>query len=128
MSQNELALQFYQLGFFNPQMADQSLACLSMMDFDRKDAIMQKIAENGGMMYQIARMQQQMIALAQMVDEQRGSNLADQIAAGVMGAPAPMAVDGSAGTEDVEALGGEAKEATNTKKARQRVAESTAPM
>ena len=128
MSQNELALQFYQLGFFNPQMADQSLACLSMMDFDRKDAIMQKIAQNGGMMYQMAQMQRQMIELAQMVDEQRGSNIAEQIAAGVMGAPAPMVVDGSAEAEDVEALGGEAKEATNTKKARQRVAESTAPM
>lgn len=127
MSQNELALQFYQLGFFNPQMADQSLACLSMMDFDRKDAIVQKIAQNGGMMQQMAQMQQQMLTLAQMVDEMRGGNLADQIAAGVMGAPAPMAVDGKAEAENVEALGGEAKEATNTKKARQRVAESTSP-
>jgi hypothetical protein len=128
MSQNELALQFYQLGFFNPQMADQALACLDMMDFDRKDSITQKIAQNGGMMYQMAQMQKQMLMLAQMVDEQRGSNLAEQIAAGVMGAPAPMAVDGKAETENVEALGGEAKEASNTKKARQRVAESTAPV
>ena len=46
MSQNELALQFYQAGFFNPQMADQALACLDMMDFDRKAFVEKKIREN----------------------------------------------------------------------------------
>ena len=51
MSQNELALQFYSAGFFNPQSANQALMCLDMMDFDRKDFIMQKIAQNG-MAYQ----------------------------------------------------------------------------
>jgi len=53
MSQNELALQFFGTGFFNPQMADQALACLDMMDFDRKQFIMQKIAQNGGMYQQM---------------------------------------------------------------------------
>lgn len=127
MSQNELALQFYQLGFFNPEMADQSLAALDMMDFDSKHSIMQKIAQNGGMLMQMRRMQQQMLMLAQMVDEQRGSNLAEQIAAGIAGMPAPVAVDGSADAENMEALGGGEEEASNTKKARQRVAQSTAP-
>ena len=132
MSQNELALQFYQAGFFNPQMADQALACLDMMDFDRKQFIMQKISQNGGMYQQMLMMQQQMLMLAQMVDQAKGTNLAEQIAAGITGAPAPMAVDGAAPSEDVqetEALGGKEgpKEASNTKKARQRVAESTDP-
>lgn len=49
LSQNELALQFYQLGFFNPMNAPMALACLDMMDFDRKAIIMQKIANNGQM-------------------------------------------------------------------------------
>ena len=131
MSQNELALQFYQAGFFNPQMADQALACLDMMDFDRKQFIMQKIAQNGGMYQQMLQMQQQMLMLAQMVDQSRGSNLADQIAAGITGGAAPAPVDGSApaaNVEETEALGGNEKaEASNTKKARQRVAESTDP-
>ena len=132
MSQNELALQFYQSGFFNPQMADQALACLDMMDFDRKQFIMQKIAQNGGMYQQMLMMQQQMLMLAQMVDQAKGTNLAEQIAAGITGAPAPAAVDGSAPSENVqqtEALGGDEgpKESSNTKKARQRVAESTDP-
>jgi hypothetical protein len=132
MSQNELALQFYQAGFFNPQMADQALACLDMMDFDRKQFIMQKIAQNGGMYQQMLMMQQQMLRLAQMVDQANGTNLADQVAAGIMGggvAPAPVA-GGQPGekVEDTEALGGTDKsEASNTKKARQRVAESTDP-
>ena len=131
MSQNELALQFYQAGFFNPQMADQALACLDMMDFDRKQFIMQKISQNGGMYQQMLMMQQQMLMLAQMVDQSRGTNLAEQIAAGITGGVAPAPVDGSAPAakvEETEALGGNEKgESSNTKKARQRVAESTDP-
>ena len=133
MSQNELALQFFGAGFFNPQMADQALACLDMMDFDRKQFIMQKIAQNGGMYQQMLMMQQQMLMLAKMVDQQRGSNLADQIAAGITGGQPVMPVDGGqapgAKVEETEALGGKEgpKEASNTKKARQRVAESTDP-
>jgi hypothetical protein len=130
MSQNELGLQFYNAGFFNPQMADQALACLDMMDFDRKQFIMQKISENGGMYQQMLQMQQQMLMLAQMVDQSRGTNLAEQMAASINGQPAPPLVDGSmaGNVEGTEALGGkETTEAVGTKKARQRVAESTSP-
>ena len=129
MSQNELALQFYQAGFFNPQMADQALACLDMMDFDRKHFIMQKISQNGGMFQQ---MMQQMMMLAQMVDQMRGSNLAQQLAAQYGGGQPVAPIDGnapSAKVEETAALGGSdsGKEASTTKKARQRVAESTSP-
>jgi hypothetical protein len=130
MSQNELALQFFGAGFFNPQMADQALACLDMMDFDRKQFVMQKISQNGTMYQQMLMMQQQMMQLAQMVDQARGTNLAEQIAAGVNGTPAPMIVDGNPEqVEKTEALGGKEGpgEASVTKKARQRVAESTDP-
>ena len=132
MSQNELALQFYGAGFFNPQMADQALACLDMMDFDRKHFVMQKIAQNGGMYQQMMQMQQQMIMLAQMVDQSRGSNIAEQLMAQFTGGAPVAPIDGGDATKKVEkteALGGEsgAGEASNTKKARQRVAESTSP-
>ena len=130
MSQNELALQFFGAGFFNPQIADQALACLDMMDFDRKHFIMQKIAQNGGMYQQMMMMQQQMVALAQMVDASRGSNIAEQLMA-QFGGGAPVApIDGGAPAkvDETEALGGsDTKEASTTKKARQRVAESTSP-
>ena len=132
MSQNELALQFFEAGFFNPQMADQALACLDMMDFDRKHFIMQKIAQNGGMYQQMLQMQQQMLMLAQMVDQTRGTNLAEQITAGITGGAPVAPIDGSTTpaqkVEETEALGGnDGKEASTTKKARQRVAESTSP-
>lgn len=107
MSQNELALQFFGAGFFNPQMSDQALACLEMMDFDRKQGIMQRIAQNG-MMYKAAMMMMQ-----------------QQMAPGVAGG-----TEGSAEetVEKTEALGGDGGgEAANTKKARQRVADSTSP-
>lgn len=131
MAQNELALQFFQLGFFNPQIADQALACLDMMDFDRKEFISQKISQNGGMYQQMMAMQQQMIMLAQMVDQARGSNIAEQLMAQFSGQAPVAPIDGNAqvNVEDKEALGGKegGAEASNTKKARQRVAESTDP-
>ena len=128
MSQNELALQFFGAGFFNPAIADQALACLDMMDFDRKQFIMQKIAQNGGMY-------QQMMALGQMVDASRGGNEVTAGLAAQFGMQAPPMMGGGGGqppaakVEETEALGGKEgpKEASNTKKARQRVAESTDP-
>ena len=130
MSQNELALQFFGAGFFNPQIADQALACLDMMDFDRKEFIMQKIAQNGGMYQQMMMMQQQMMMLASMVDQQRGGNEITASLANQFGIQAPQMGGGDANVnlDETEALGGNEKaEATNTKKARQRVAESTSP-
>ena len=136
MSQNELALQFYQAGFFNPQMADQALACLDMMDFDRKHFIMQKVSQNGTMYQQMMQMQQQMLMLAQLVDQSRGSNIAQQLMAQFTGGKPVAPVDGRLGgkapaenVEHTEALGGKegAKESSTTKKARERVAQSTDP-
>lgn len=46
LSQNEMALQFYSAGFFDPRLADQALGCLAMMDFDRKAVVMESIAAN----------------------------------------------------------------------------------
>jgi hypothetical protein len=132
MAQNEMALQFFGRGFFNPQLADQALACLDMMDFERKQFVVQKISQNGTMYQQMMAMQQQMVMLAQMVDQSRGSNIAEQLMAQFTGGAPVTPIDGSMNAaknvEKTEALGGEEKaEASNTKKARQRVAESTSP-
>ena len=43
ITQNELALQFFNMGFFNPQNASAALSCLEMMDFDGKERIMEHI-------------------------------------------------------------------------------------
>ena len=125
MSQNELALQFFGAGFFNPQMADQALACLDMMDFDRKHFIMQKISQNGGMYQKLM----QYMQMAMMMSQTAAPQLTQQIAMDMqsMGMAAPM-VGAAPGAAETEALGGEGTgEASTTKKARQRVAESTSP-
>lgn len=106
MAQNELALQFYNAGFFNPQLADQALACLDMMDFDRKEDIMDKIRMNGGMYQQLMQLQAMMMGMTQ-------------------GAPMPT---GAADAENVEALGGNPSEPAVVKKAKERVADSTSPV
>ena len=83
-------------------------------------------------------MQQQMVMLAQMVDQSRGSNIAEQLMAQFTGGAPVAPIDGSPNgsgkppsenVEQTEALGGKegTAEASNTKKARQRVAESTDP-
>ena len=43
LSQNELALQLYKLGFFRPEQAEQALGCMSMMDFEGREQLMQSI-------------------------------------------------------------------------------------
>lgn len=65
MANNDLALQLYGLGFFNPQMTDQATACLSVMDFDGKDEMGAIIKRNGDMFQQIQMLQQYAMTLAQ---------------------------------------------------------------
>ena len=65
VTQNELAIQFFSMGFFNPQMTDQALMCLDMMEFDGKDEIMQKVAQNGTMFQKLVQYMQLALMLAQ---------------------------------------------------------------
>ena len=44
LAQNELALQFFQLGFFRPEMERQALACLDMIRGGTQDALWQRMA------------------------------------------------------------------------------------
>ena len=43
MEYNQLALQLFQMGFFQADMADQALRCLELMDFKNKDRLMSSI-------------------------------------------------------------------------------------
>ena len=52
VSQNELALQFFKLGFFDSRLTDQALLCLEMMDFDGKDEVMQRLSQRLQLMTQ----------------------------------------------------------------------------
>ncbi len=123
LSQNELALQFYQLGFFDPTRADQALATLDMMDFDGKDEISQKIAQNGTLQQELASWQQMALALAERFDPAMADGLAQQILGADAQAQAPAA--GSAKAEmPGEGAGTEAKTVTD---AREKSQKSTQP-
>jgi hypothetical protein len=74
MSQNELALQFYNLGFFNPQLTDQALATIEMMDFEGKEKCKERIQQNGTMFDQLQQMQQTMGQMAQLMAETTGDS------------------------------------------------------
>lgn len=71
-AQNELALQFYQLGFFNPQLTDQALATIDMMDFDGKEKVRETIQNNGTMYEQLLQMQQVALSLAEQLADSTG--------------------------------------------------------
>lgn len=130
LSQNELALQFYGAGFFNPQLADQALMCLDMMDFDRKDLITEKISKNAIIYQQLLQTQQMLLSMAQIADEQGNTNYAEQVAAMITGTPSPPILNSKPPeAENKELLGGSTKasESKISQKARQQTAESTSP-
>ena len=79
LSQNELALQFYQLGFFSPGQADQALACLSIMEFEGKDQLMQQISYNGTMQKKLSVFQQYALAMTQKYEPERAGKLMSSI-------------------------------------------------
>ena len=121
LSQNELALQFFGAGFFNPQLTDQALACLEMMDFDGKEQIMQRISTNGTLYQRLMMAQQQAVAMAQLVDMKLGTNYAMQLLGGAQGTQQPM--PGS--VPDTGNSGGESSVTAN---ARKEAADRAAPV
>ena len=90
VSQNELALQFFQHGFFNPQMTDQTLMCLEMMDFDGKDGIMQKVAQMGTIFNKLVQYMQLALTFAQQVDPEAAQMIGQDIMQTMGGGAAPM--------------------------------------
>ena len=124
MAQNELALQFFQLGFFNPQMVDQTLATLDMMDFDGKDSIIQKVQENADLQQRLVEWQQLALALADRYDPVMGEGLAQQILQ-EGGQAVPQA--SAAAAEKPEINTGEMQEPKIVENARKKSEESTQP-
>ena len=48
LSQNEMAMQFYSAGLFDPARSTEALTALDMMDFNGKSALVEKVRQNGG--------------------------------------------------------------------------------
>jgi hypothetical protein len=101
MEINEMALSFYNAGFFNPQMTDQALACLNMMDFTKKEEVMQKIQENGTLQEMVLMYQQMALQLAQRIDPALAEQVANQILS-QGGQPIPQSTGMEAETTDLD--------------------------
>ena len=136
VSQNELAMQFFKMGFFNPAMTDQALMCLELMDFDGKDSVMLKVQKLGGM----AQLLQMALPLAIMAASQSNPMLAQQlmmraqqlnipIGMPMQGAPAPAAAAGGSGRlpESDNIAGIKGKEHGIVRNARERAAAASQP-
>ena len=131
LAQNEMALQFYSAGFFAPQNADAALACLDMMDFDKKDFVMQKIQQNGTLYQMLMQTQQIALRLAQALDMKEGTQLAPALMQQFQGAAQALpgsAQPGQQAAQGLAALGGSAgRESSVTRNARTKAAQSVSP-
>ena len=129
ISQNELAKEMYNLGFFNPQLADQALACLEMMMFDGKEEVIRKIAQNGTMYQQMQQMQQTMSQMAAVIAQSTGdTRLLDAV--GSMGpGEQPIVSGGNGKSAQLDAMGNATMEAASSTagKARERAAKAATP-
>ncbi len=110
ISQNELMLQFYNSGFFDPQNAQAATACLRSMDFDGKEKLIGTIQENNLLM-------QQLVKLMAIVDAQNGTQFSYS-GIGMGG--------GARRLEENPELSG--KEPAHMQKARERAQEATQPI
>jgi len=63
MAQNELAKEMYNMGFFNPQLAEQSMTALELMDFDGIEAVKEKVQQGQTLMNMVNQLMQELTML-----------------------------------------------------------------
>lgn len=128
VTQNELALQFFQYGFFNPQMTDQALMCLDMMEFDGKDGIMQKVAQNGTMFQKLIQYMQLALTFAQVAAPEMVEQIAQDVMMTMGGEGGAMMGGGSPQMFESDNIAGIGKkEPTIVANARNRASEASQP-
>ena len=127
VTQNELALQFFQMGFFNPQMTDQALMCLDLMEFDGRDDVMQKVAQNGTMFQKLVQYMQLALVFAQAARPDMVPGISQDIM-NTMGASGAMGAGGASQMVQSDHIAGIGKkEPTNVANARSRASEASQP-
>ncbi len=79
MSQNELALQFYRMGFFDPRQAEQALCCLGMMDFEGRESLCESLRGRAESYRRGIEWQQLALSLAMKYEPETARGLAARI-------------------------------------------------
>ncbi len=67
MAQNELAKEMYNMGFFNPQLAEQSMTALELMEFDGIEGVKEKVQQGQTLMNMVNQLMQELAMLKGMV-------------------------------------------------------------
>ena len=75
LAQNELAKELYNLGFFNPQLADQSLTAMELMDFDGEEKVKEKVQQGQTLMNMVGQMQQMMQKMGLIIYKTTGQDV-----------------------------------------------------
>ena len=75
LAQNELAKELYNLGFFNPQLADQSLTALELMDFDGEEKVKERVQQGMTLMNQLSQMQMMMQKMGMIIYKTTGQDV-----------------------------------------------------
>lgn len=128
IAQNELAKELYSAGIFNPELSDQALIALEMMDFEGKEEVIRKVYQNGTMLQQMQQMQAQIMQMAQIITQMTGRDMVGAVAGGQVGGQMPPESQGGSG-KGVDPIGGayqSAKTNSITDRARKNVQERTA--
>lgn len=126
IAQNELAKEMFSMGFFNPELSDQALCAVDLMDFEGKEMVRQKISQNGTLLQTVQQMQLQMQKMAAIIDAQNGTSVTTEVA-GMMprvGAAGGSNADGTAAAMDAI---GEKEASSLVGKARAKAAETVTP-
>ena len=127
VTQNELAVQLYQLGALNPQMVDQALLMLDMMEFDGKDELMQKLAQNGTIFQKLVQYMQMALMFAQQVQPDMVEMIAQDLMMVTGGDAGTMMGGGSKMIESDHIAGVGKKEPTIVANSRERAAGASQP-
>ncbi len=123
---NQLAIQLFQMQVFNPQMADQAMMMLDMMDFKGKDDLQRKIAQNQQLLINLQQWQQLAVSLAQKYEPEMARAIMQSMVP-AQGDPAVGAIPGKqVNAEDIRTDAGP-KEDTRVKKARQNAQDGAKP-
>lgn len=120
LSQNELALQLYNAGMFNPENSDRAIATVTMMNFTGKQKVIETIQKNGSMYEAIQVLAPLALEYAKLIDTQQnnGGQMTQKIALilrSLQGSSQPLSAEIAPVDNSIEA------------KARRRTNEATTP-
>lgn len=98
MTQNEYAKEFYRLGFFNPEKAQETLIALDMMEFEGKEKIVEQVRQGQTLLNICQQMGAQLDQMAAIIQALTGQGVPAGAGAGAAGTSAGSSGASSAGT------------------------------